>query len=84
MQLGPPLFVGRVRVTGLKTVRSISALMRAMPGFDAGAEQRAAWLELKADVFEQLASQHRAIAAEAEAYAMAARGQARELRGAPR
>ena len=71
-------------MTGMKTVRSISALMRAMPAFDAGAEQRAAWLELKADVFEQLASQHRAIAAEAEVYAMTAREQAGELRGEPR
>jgi hypothetical protein len=71
-------------VTGMKTVRSISALVRAMPAFDAGAEQRAAWLDLKAEVFEHLASQHRAMAAEAEAYAVAAREQAGELRGEPR
>ena len=71
-------------MTGMRTVRSISALMRAMPAFDANAERRAAWLELKAGVFEQLASQHRAMAAEAEAYAIAAREQAGELRGDPR
>jgi hypothetical protein len=71
-------------VTGVGTVRSISALMRAMPAFDASAEQRAAWFVLKAEVFEQLASQHRAMAAEAEAYATAAREQAAELRGEPR
>lgn len=71
-------------MTGMKTVRSISALMRTMPAFDAGAEQRAAWLDLKADVFEQLASQYRAMAAEAEAYAMAAREQAGQLREEPR
>jgi hypothetical protein len=65
----------------MRTVRSISALMRAMPAFDASVEQRAAWLDLKAAVFEQLASQHRAMAAEAEAHAMAAREQAAELRG---
>lgn len=71
-------------MTGMNTVRSISTLMRSMPPFDAGAEQRAAWLDLKAEVFEQLASQHRAMAAEAAAYAMAARAQAAELRGDPR
>ena len=65
-------------------MRSISALMRTMPAFDASVEQRAAWLDLKAQVFDQLASQHRAMAAEAEAYAMAAREQAGELRGEPR
>src|SRR5215469_5837734 len=31
----------------MTTVRSISALMRTMPAFDAGAEQRAAWLDLR-------------------------------------
>lgn len=65
-------------------MRSISALMRAMPAFDASADQRAAWLDLKAEVFGQLASQHRAMAAEAEAYATAAREQADDLRGDPR
>ena len=71
-------------MTGVRTVRSISTLMRAMPTFDANAEPRAAWLDLKADVFEQLAAHHRATAAEAEAYALAAREQAGELRGEPR
>jgi hypothetical protein len=73
-----------VNVTGMKTVRTISALMRSMPAFDASAEQWAAWLDVKADVFEQLAGQHRAVAAEAQAYGMAARQQARELRGESR
>ena len=70
-------------MTGMRTVRSIVALMRAMPAFDASAEQRAAWLDLKAQVFEQLASEHRAIATEAEAYAIAARQHAGKLRGEP-
>jgi hypothetical protein len=64
----------------MRAARVISALMRAMPAFDAGADQRAAWLELKAEVFAQIAAEHRAVAAEAEAYARAARDQAAALR----
>jgi hypothetical protein len=64
----------------MRAARAISALMRAMPAFDASADQRAAWLELKAEVFAQIAAEHRAVAAEAEAYARAARDQAAALR----
>jgi hypothetical protein len=44
----------------------------AMPAFDAGDDERATWLELKAEVFAQIAAERRAVAAGADAY-MAAR-----------
>jgi hypothetical protein len=72
----------KAAAVSMKTVRAISSLMRAMPAFDAGAEERATWLELKAEVFAQIAAEHRAMAAEADAYAMAARDQAAALREA--
>jgi hypothetical protein len=59
----------------------MGALMRVMPAFEAGVSERAAWLELKAEVFTQLAAEHRAVAAEAGAYARMAPEQAAALRG---
>ena len=66
----------------MRTVRAVSALMRSMPAFDAGPEQRAAWLQLKAEVFAQIAAEHRAMATEADSYARAALDQAAALRAA--
>jgi hypothetical protein len=77
---GAPPGGDRAAAVGMKTVRAISALMQAMPAFDAGDDERATWLELKAEVFAQTAAEHRAVAAEADAYAMAVRGQAVALR----
>jgi hypothetical protein len=58
----------------------VLALLRRMPGWDATAVRRAEWLELKAEVLAYLAGEHRAVAAEADRYARAAREQAAVLR----
>jgi hypothetical protein len=64
--------------------RAITRLMREMPGTHATDQERAAWFDRKADVFEQIAARKVWQAAEATALAAKARAEAARLRGESR
>jgi hypothetical protein len=60
--------------------RAITRLMREMPGTTATDQERAAWFDCKAEVFEQIAANNAWQAEEATALAVKARAEAAQLR----
>ena len=64
----------------MATVRLISSLLREIPPATGTAEERAAWFDRKAEVFERISTEDQALAGEAAQFAEAARAQAEGLR----
>ena len=69
-----------VVAVSMATVRLISSLLREIPPATGTAEERAAWFDRKAEVFERISTEDQALAEEAAQFAGAARVQAEGLR----
>ena len=61
--------------------RAIAALLRSRPAGDASTEERAAWFDRKAEVFDLIASREPWLAQRSAAVAASARAEAARLRG---
>jgi len=61
--------------------RAIAALLRSRPAGDASNEERAAWFDRKAEVFELIAAREPWLANRSTAVAAIARAEAARLRG---
>ena len=64
----------------MATVRLISSLLREIPPATGTAEERAAWFDRKAEVFDRISTEDKALAEEAARLAEGARAVADRLR----
>ena len=69
-----------VVAVSMSTVRLITSLLRDTPPTDADPIQRAAWFDRKADIFDRIATDDKALAEEAAQLAEGARAEADRLR----